>query len=184
MASVPVTIDGVLYDKYGRTVQVVQLVGQATLTGLGVGGGPIIPDTPPAQPPGGVPIHPIWGPPGFNPPGAGMPPGIGGGPIIPPSGPVDPGYSPPWAQVPAVPTFPIAGYPDRPYPGQPIYMPGYPGGAPPPNLPPGWGQGPPTQPPTPPTEGKPPPPEGGWGWHPDYGWGYFPGGGGKPQPQP
>ena len=34
------------------------------------------------QPP--QPIHPIWGPPGFNPPGPGMPPGIGGGPIIPP----------------------------------------------------------------------------------------------------
>src|SRR5262249_38289108 len=56
--------------------------------GLSVGGGPIVP--PDAVPPdtggggGGQPIHPIWGPPGFNPPGPGMPPGIGGGPIIPP----------------------------------------------------------------------------------------------------
>src|SRR5499427_1259276 len=55
-----------------------------------VGGG-----TPP-----GVPIHPIWGPPGFNPPGAGMPPGIGGGPIIPPE-------QPPVGGPPGQPIFPI-----------------------------------------------------------------------------
>jgi hypothetical protein len=35
---------------------------------------------------------------------------------------------------PVYPQFPIAGYPDSPYPGQPIYRPGYPGGAPPPSF--------------------------------------------------
>jgi len=80
---------------------------------------------------------------------------------------------------PGSPTFPISGYPDFPYPSQPIYRPGYPGGAPPPNLP---GLQPPTQPPENPSAPKPPPPEGGWGWHPEYGWGYFPMSGGKPQP--
>ena len=35
---------------------------------------------------------------------------------------------------PGVPTFPIAGYPDFPYPSQPIYLPGYPGGGRPPSF--------------------------------------------------
>lgn len=52
MAAVDVTITGVLYDKQNRTTQNVVLIGEASLTGVGVGGGPIIP---PAQPPG------IWG---------------------------------------------------------------------------------------------------------------------------
>jgi len=148
MSAIPVIINGMLFDKLGRTTQNVVLMGSLSYADLSVGGGSVIP--PPVS--------------------------------IPPA-PVDPGYSPPWAQVPpGTPTFPIAGYPDFPYPSPPIYRPGYPGGAPPPSLPPGWGQGPPIEPPTPPTEGKPPPPDGGWGWHPDYGWGYFPGGGGKPQP--
>jgi len=97
MAAVDVTISGVIYDKTARTMRPVVIMGEASLTGLGVGGGPMppqgpvdpgysppwaqVPDQPPGQP--GVPIHPIWGPPGFNPPGPGMPPGIGGGPIIP-----------------------------------------------------------------------------------------------------
>ena len=82
MAEVPIQISGVLYDKIARTQQSVVLMGNASIIGLSVGGGPIIPpDTTP--PPGGPnvpphPEHPIWGPPGFNPPGPGMPPGIGG----------------------------------------------------------------------------------------------------------
>src|SRR5262252_7841901 len=88
MAGVGVTIDGVLYDLLNKTTQRVILMGELSLTGLTIGGGPVYPaPTPP--PSGGVPIHPIWGPPGFNPPGPGMPPGIGGGPIIPPQ-PIDP----------------------------------------------------------------------------------------------
>lgn len=58
MAAVEVTISGVLFDKLNRTTQQVVLIGEASLTGVGVGGGPIIP---PAQPPTspGVPTHPI-----------------------------------------------------------------------------------------------------------------------------
>lgn len=60
MAAVEVTITGMLYDKINRTVQNVVLIGEASLTGVGVGGGPIIP---PVQPPGGGspghPAHPI-----------------------------------------------------------------------------------------------------------------------------
>lgn len=87
MSAVEVTITGVLYDKLSRTTRPVTLIGEAVLTGLGVGGGPVIP-------PGG---EGIWGPtdprPGHGLPG--QPPGIwgptdprpGGGPIIPPEGP-------------------------------------------------------------------------------------------------
>lgn len=57
MAAVEVTISGVLYDKVNRTTQNVLLVGQASLTGLGVGGGPIYPEPVPPSP--GVPTHPI-----------------------------------------------------------------------------------------------------------------------------
>lgn len=93
MSSVEVTVTGVLYDKLARTAQQVVLIGEATLTGVGVGGGPIIPPSkPPVQPPvdpgygypekpvdpgygypvGGPPrpAHPIYLPPGIwpNPP--------------------------------------------------------------------------------------------------------------------
>jgi len=87
MAAVEVTISGMLYDRLNRTTQNVVLIGEASLTGLGVGGGPMPPGPgggPPVGGPPGQPIHPIWGPPGFNPPGPGMPPGIWGGPILPP----------------------------------------------------------------------------------------------------
>lgn len=72
MAAVEVTISGMLYDKINRTQQNVVLIGEAFLTGLSVGGGPIIPppeDKPP-RPPLGIwpnppegqaplPSHPI-----------------------------------------------------------------------------------------------------------------------------
>jgi len=65
MAAVPVTISGVLYDKVGRTVQNVTLIGLASLTDLQVGGGPIIPEAPPGTPPGDLGI---WEDPGgYNP---------------------------------------------------------------------------------------------------------------------
>lgn len=76
MAAVEVTISGVLYDKTARTTQPVVLIGEASLTGLGVGGGPIIP---PGQPPSG----------------GGGPPGIWG--------PTDPRPTPPIANVPGLP---------------------------------------------------------------------------------
>jgi hypothetical protein len=74
MADVPVTLNGVLYDLLGRTSQRVVFIGDASYTGLGVGGGPM-PGGPPLGFWGGVapplPTHPIA-------PG-GPPPGIWGG---------------------------------------------------------------------------------------------------------
>ena len=89
MAAVPITLVGISTDDQGNSKNVT-FVGLASLTGLGVGGGPIIPPQGPNVPP--HPEHPIWGPPGFNPPGGGggFPPGIGGGPIIPPEPPIPP----------------------------------------------------------------------------------------------
>jgi len=71
MAAVPVTISGVLYDKVGRTVQNVTLIGLASLTDVKVDGGPIIPPTPPGTPPGDLGI---WQDPGgYNPNAPGQP---------------------------------------------------------------------------------------------------------------
>ena len=68
MAAVPVTISGVLYDKVGRTVQNVTLIGLASLTNVQIGGGPIIPEAPTGDPPG------IWEDPGgYNPNNPGQP---------------------------------------------------------------------------------------------------------------
>ena len=74
MAAVEVTISGLLFDKLNRTTQHVVIVGDASLTGLGVGGGPIQPPQG-GQPPG------IWGPtdPRPTPPIAGIP-GLPGSP--------------------------------------------------------------------------------------------------------
>lgn len=114
MAAVPVTITGVLFDKYARTSQLVTLMGEATITGLSVGGGPIE-GGPGEGPPG------IWGggnvpmpsPPIANVPGApgypGQPPGIWG--------PTDPRPTPPIYIPPAVP--PSMKPPEAPEPGSP-----------------------------------------------------------------
>jgi hypothetical protein len=102
MASINVTIVGTTTGPDGVSVPVT-LVGDLTISGLSVGGGPIIPpDVAPPQP--GAPAFPIVLPPGtppFNPeaPG-GYPPMIGGGPIVPPTPPVDttkpPAFVPIW----------------------------------------------------------------------------------------
>lgn len=75
MSAVEVTISGVLYDRMNRTAQNVVLIGEATLSNVGVGGGPIIPPGGGGSPPG------IWGP---------TDPRPGGGPIIPPEGGIPP----------------------------------------------------------------------------------------------
>ena len=99
MAAVEITISGMLYDKVNRTQQNVVLIGEATLTGLGVGGGPIIPPSggqPPGIWPGPHPEHPIVipEPPTDLPPPTIWPPGPGieapEHPIVIPP-PVDPG---------------------------------------------------------------------------------------------
>lgn len=96
MAAVEITITGMLYDKLNRTTQNVVLIGEASLTGLGVGGGPIMP---PGQPPGG---------------GDGKPPVIWGGPIDP-----YPGH--PLPEPPPVITPPPAGI-ELPPPGSPPFV--------------------------------------------------------------
>lgn len=127
MAAVPITISGVLCDKHGRTIQSVTLVGEASLTGVGVGGGPIIPpegggggEKPPGIWGGPIDPHPDHGLPG-------KPPGTWGGAgepmptppiVIPPTepgkpplviwGPGDPRPTPP-IELPGVPPPPTGG---------------------------------------------------------------------------
>ena len=64
MAAIPVTISGVIFPK-GKTAddqpEAVTIVGYAWGTGLGVGGGPIMPPPSPGEPP--HPAHPIVLPP-------------------------------------------------------------------------------------------------------------------------
>lgn len=137
MAAVEVTISGVLFDKVNRTAQNVVLIGEATLTGLGVGGGPMPPG--PGQPPGiwgggnvpmpSPPIANVPGAPGYRPPGDHI---WGGGnepfptpPIfLPPQ--VPPGMQPPEPPHPGDPTTivpPPAG--SGGWPVQPIAVPPY-----------------------------------------------------------
>lgn len=136
MAAVEVTISGVLYDKLSRTTRPCVLIGEASLTGLGVGGGPMPPGE--GQPPG------IWG--GGNEPfptppihlpggGGGRPPGIWGGgnepfptpPIyIPPN--VPPDMKPPEAPAPGSPTTIVPGeHPVAPITPPPYLIVTYPG---------------------------------------------------------
>lgn len=135
MASVEVTISGVLYDKYSRTARPVTLIGEAILTGLGVGGGPIMPpDSGGGENPPG-----IWGPlPGFPTPPihlppvgpGGPPPGIWPGPgplpgiehpiVIPPEN-VPPEFKPPEPPPPGSPTTPVPGN----WPVNPVTPPAY-----------------------------------------------------------
>lgn len=173
----------------------------ALITPIGGGGGaappgvnwPTFPSNPIAEPPwgwgrpppgggapggGGQPSHPIWGPPGFNPPGAGMPPGIWGG--RPPNY-VDIGG--PGPQPPGTPPLTIWGgggvgnYPDAGFPGpQPGRPPQIWGG---PYFPPViWDPASPTNPivspgdPDHPGGGRPATPKIEWktAWSPETGW--------------
>ena len=107
MAAVEVTISGVLFDKLNRTTQNVVLIGEATLTGVGVGGGPIIPPDkpPPEKPPG------IWG--GGNEPFPTPPI------FFPPA--VPPALKPPQPPAPVAPTTAVPGH----WATQPIAPPEY-----------------------------------------------------------
>jgi hypothetical protein len=124
MATVPVTIVGIQTDDTGTTSNVT-IVGMISITGLGLGGGPIIP---PAVPPNypNIPPHPAFpiAGPGPFPPGEGYPPVIGGGPIYPPD--IPPGITPPTPPNPGDPTTilpPPAG--SSGWPVQPIVPPPY-----------------------------------------------------------
>lgn len=78
MAAIPITINGVVCDLYGRTITgPIKIVGEAMISGLHVGGGPLPggPDNGPPRPPlsiwGGAidpyPGHPLPEPPGKPP---------------------------------------------------------------------------------------------------------------------
>jgi hypothetical protein len=152
MAAVEVTISGVLYDKLMRTTRPVVLIGEASLTGLSVGGGPM-----PGSP--GAPSHPIAEPPPGIWGGPPLYPDIGGpGPQPGPGHPSHPIYYPPTPTHPIVlppvePGGPPVIWPSPGHPSHPIVLP---------------------EPPPPPEGNKPPPAEGGWGYSSEYGWGFFP----------
>lgn len=146
MAAVEVTIRGLLYDLHSRTQQQVVLIGDAMLTGVGVGGGPIIPPGVGGDPPhiwggGNVPmpsppIANVPGAPGYRPPGDHI---WGGGnepfptpPIfIPPN--VPPALQPPSSPNPGDPTVPVpppagsGGWPVQPITPPPYIVVTYPG---------------------------------------------------------
>lgn len=126
MAAVEVTISGVLYDKHSRVGTPVTLIGEAIITGLGVGGGPM----PPGQGGGGDPPG-IWGGPIDPYPDHGLPgkpPGIWGPtdprptpPIVLPPEQVPPGMKPPTAPAPGSPTTKVEGN----FPVNPMVPPEY-----------------------------------------------------------
>lgn len=112
MAAIPMTFVGIATGDDGRSGNVT-LVGMASITGLGVGGGPIVPPDKPPIDPGLRPEHPIYWPPGTLPHPE--------HPIVlppdpPTEPPVDPPTSPPSANW-------VWGY-SRPYGWHPVYVPG------------------------------------------------------------
>lgn len=107
MAAVEITISGILYDKQAKTSQQVALIGEAILTDLSVGGGPIIPEPPkPEEPPPGIwpgpgdPDFPGDGKPDVPPPSIWPDPGDPDYPILnPPDKPIEPGTIITWTPV-------------------------------------------------------------------------------------
>lgn len=123
MAAVPITINGIQTDENGS--RNVTIVGMASLTGVGVGGGPILGGEPPSiWPSPGHPAHPIAPPVGIWPS-----PGHPAHPIELP--PIVPG-GPPVSIWPGVPSHPIV-LPPPPTEGL------EPGGGKPPPADGGWG---------------------------------------------
>lgn len=108
MAAVPLSYRATLYDLANKRSMEVYLEGDASITGLGIGGGPLPPGQGGGQPPG------IWGPPGPWPsPPIHLPPGQGGG-----GGGQPPGQGPhPEHPIVIVPVPPDA--PNVPPPGSP-----------------------------------------------------------------
>lgn len=84
MAAIPVTLDGMLYDLWAKTSQRVVIIAEASISGLGVGGGPMPPGG--GQLPGAPPGTGIWP----NPPEGQAP--IVSHPIVLPG---DPSWGPP-----------------------------------------------------------------------------------------
>ena len=107
MAAVPVQIDGVLWDHASKSGRKVSLIGNATLVGLTVGGGPIVPPEG-AEPPLGMwgPNDPRPTPPIYHP--GDKPPGMWG--------PNDPRPTPPIYMPKPPPEYPNAPEGDKPPP--------------------------------------------------------------------
>ena len=117
MASIPVTISNATFTAADGTTQTGSVSGDMSITGLTVGGGPIIPPDSGPTPPGGPPkpTFPIWGPPGMELPDVpGYPPVVGGGPIMPPDAPIPPA-PPMWIPV-FIPGFGWVAVPGFPHP--------------------------------------------------------------------
>lgn len=111
MAGLPVEIRGTLYDLQSKSSRQVYLVGEATRSDVGIGGGPIYP---PDKPPGGNGDH-IWGPTDPRPtPPIWIPPAVP--PSLQPPNPPNPGD-------PVTPVPPPEGSPG--WPVQPIQPPPY-----------------------------------------------------------
>lgn len=101
MAEVPININGVIVDYYGRTIMgPVKIVGSMSRTDVGIGGGPIYPPGGGEKPPGGGDRPGIWPGPGDPDYPAGSPhpehpivlpkPPIDPPPVDPPTQPADP----------------------------------------------------------------------------------------------
>lgn len=136
MAAIEITISGVLYDKYNRTGRPVTIIGDASLTGLSVGGGPIMPPDQGGGPPPGIwpdpgplphPEHPIapGGPPPSVWPGPGPFPHPEHPIVLPPDAPpIEPPSNPPsgnweWGWSPAHGWHPVYVTGDKPQPPKP-----------------------------------------------------------------
>jgi hypothetical protein len=124
MAAVPVTILNATITGQGGNITGATVTGELTITGLGVGGGPVFPPDVPGHPivippTPGEPVHPAF--PIVLPPDSEVPPGA------PPGYPTHPIAGPPGA-----PAHPIA-----PPPGSPAH-PIAPPGTPIPDTPPLW----------------------------------------------
>lgn len=125
MASVPVTINGVIIDLYGRTIMgPVKIVGEIMRSDVGVGGGPIIPPPEGEKPP--QPPNVIW-------PGPGPLPGVGHPIVLPgdpswegPGGIKPPNFTPPPPGSPPV-LVPLPGQPVNPIVAPPFIVVDYPG---------------------------------------------------------
>ena len=84
MGTIPVTIKGKVKQTDSGAEEDVLITGDLWITGLSVGGGPVLPpDQPPPNTPPGTPTFPIWGPPGIDLPDIPGYPPVAGHPLPP-----------------------------------------------------------------------------------------------------
>jgi hypothetical protein len=166
-------ITGVLWDHANKSGRAVTLMGEATIAGLGIGGGPIMPPDMPVHPEHPIPptVWPTPPPSGGAPPHPAhpIPPTVWPTPPMPPSGgvPPHPAHPIPPTVWPTPPMPPSGGVP----PGKPTFPIWGPPGV---ELPPGSGYPPVAGHPLPPPGTEEPKPIIGWEaqavWTVDTGW--------------